>query len=394
MEPLQLKQEMSKELHDILGFWLKHSIDVKHGGFVGQINSDMTAVPEAPKGLVLNARILWTFARAYRHEPKAEYMEMAERALHYLEAHFRDPEYPGYFWMVDYNGRPLQTKKQIYGLAFYLYALSEFILAAGRNDLLPLAEEVFEVVEKGFDPVYGGYVEAYARDWTEEADMRLGAHDQNDKKSMNTHLHVLEAYTNYFRVARTPKLEQQFGRLIGDMLDRIVDLERGHFHLFFDEDWSLKSHHVSYGHDIEGSWLLMEAAELYGDAGLLERTRKAALRMADAVLAEGMDADGAIMWEGDANGVIDTDKHWWGQAEAIVGFVNAWQMSGEERYLKAAAGCWEFTRKHIVDPVHGEWYWKTDRAGNHDPADPKVNEWKCPYHNARACFEIIERISL
>lgn len=393
MEPLQLKQEMSKELHDILGFWLKHSIDVKHGGFVGQINSDMTAVPEAPKGLVLNARILWTFARAYRHEPKAEYMEMAERALHYLEAHFRDPEYPGYFWMVDYNGRPLQTKKQIYGLAFYLYALSEFILAAGRNDLLPLAEEVFEVVEKGFDPVYGGYVEAYARDWTEEADMRLGAHDQNDKKSMNTHLHVLEAYTNYFRVARTPKLEQQFGRLIGDMLDRIVDLERGHFHLFFDEDWSLKSHHVSYGHDIEGSWLLMEAAELYGDAGLLERTRKAALRMADAVLAEGMDADGAIMWEGDTNGVFDTDKHWWGQAEAIVGFVNAWQMSGEERYLKAATGCWEFTRKHIVDPVHGEWYWKTDRAGNHDPADPKVNEWKCPYHNARACFEIIERIN-
>lgn len=394
MELLQLKQEMNKELHDILGFWLEHSIDIKHGGFVGQINSDMTVVPDAPKGLVLNARILWTFARAYRHEPKPEYREMAERALHYLEAYFRDPEYPGYFWMVDYSGYPLQTKKQIYGLAFYLYALSEFILASGRNDLLPLAEEVFEVVEKGFDPVHGGYVEAYARDWTDEGDMRLGIHDQNDKKSMNTHLHVLEAYTNYFRIARTPKLEEQFGRLIGDMLDRIIDEESGHFHLYFDEDWSLKSRHVSYGHDIEGSWLLMEAAELYGDAELLERTRKAALRMADAVLAEGMDDDGAIMWEGDATGVFDTDKHWWGQAEAIVGFVNAWQMTKEERYLKAATRCWEFTRKHIVDPVHGEWYWRTDRAGNPDPTDPKVNEWKCPYHNGRACFEIIERINL
>lgn len=393
MKPLQLKQEMAEELDNILRFWLEHTVDRKHGGFVGLIRGDMTTVPEAPKGLVLNTRILWTFARAFRHEPKPEYLEMAERALQYLETYFRDPDYPGYFWMVDYKGQPLQTKKQIYGLAFYLYALSELILATGREDLLPLAEEVFEAVELGFDPVHSGYVEACARDWSEDEQEGESIHEQNEKKSMNAHLHVLEAYTNYYRVVQTPKLKERFERLLRDMLDRIVDEENGRFHLYFDGDWTLKSHVTSYGHDIEGSWLLLEAAELFGDPELLERTRNAALKMADAVLANGVDTDGAVMWEGDENGVFDTDKHWWVQAEAVVGFVNAWQMTGDERYWKAAADCWTFTRRHIVDPVHGEWFSRTDREGNPDSHAPKVNEWKCPYHNGRACFEIIERLN-
>ncbi|MEW9700195.1 AGE family epimerase/isomerase [Paenibacillus sp. SI8] len=393
MNPALLKQEMSSELEHILQFWMQHTIDRQHSGFYGRIDSDMTVHPEAPKGLVLNARILWTFARAYRHEPKPEYLDIAERALEYLETYFRDSEYPGYFWMVDYQGNPLQTKKQIYGQAFYLYAISEYILATGREDLLNLAEQLFEIVEKSFDPVHGGYLEAYARNWSEEGDLRLGEHDQNDKKSMNTHLHILEAYTNYYRVCKSTKLEKQFHRLIVDTIERIIDLDKGHFHLFFDEDWSLKSNLVSYGHDIEGSWLLLEAAEVLGDPTLIERSKQAALRMAEAVLEEGVDSDGAVMWEGDADRVLDTDKHWWGQAEAVVGFVNAWQLTGEERYWKAAADCWHFIREHIIDKDNGEWYWRTDKGGKPSLAESKVNEWKCPYHNSRACFEIIERLN-
>jgi len=392
LNPTELKHEMSDELAQILHFWIHHTIDRENGGFFGRIDSDMTVRPEAPKGLVLNARILWTFARAYRHDPKPEYLDMAERALEYLEMYFRDREFSGYFWMVDYQGNPLQTKKQIYGQAFYLYGLSEYILATGRNDLLGLAEELFDIVEKSFDPVHGGYIEAYARNWTEEGDLRLGEHDQNDKKSMNTHLHVLEAYTNYYRVCKSPRLEAQFRRLIKDTIDQIIDLDKGHFRMFFDEDWSPKSNLVSYGHDIEGSWLLMEAAEVLGDEELIELSKQASLRMADAVLKEGVDTDGAVMWEGDTSGVLDTDKHWWGQAEAVVGFVNAWQATGEERYWQAAVSSWQFIRGHIIDRENGEWYWRTDKSGKPYLAEAKVSEWKCPYHNSRACFEIIERL--
>lgn len=392
MNTARLQHEMALELDRILDFWITHTVDRQNGGFIGCIDSDMTARPEAPKGLVLNARILWTFARAYRRNPKPEYLFMADRALNYLETVFRDPEYPGYFWMVDAKGNPLQTKKQMYGHAFYLYGLSEFILATGKKELLPMADELFGLVERSYDPVHGGYLEAYARDWSEAGDLRLGEHDQNDKKTMNTHLHILEAYTAYYRISKSPKLELQFRRLIADTLDYIVDIKNGHFRLFFDENWSVKSNLVSYGHDIEGSWLLMEAAEALGDAGLLERSRKAAVRMAEAVLAEGVDADGAVMWEGDGQRVLDTDKHWWGQAEAVVGFVNAWQMTGEERYWHAAEACWRFIRENILDRNNGEWYWKTDRQGTPSLAEAKVNEWKCPYHNARACMEIMERL--
>jgi mannobiose 2-epimerase len=392
MQPQQLLQEMSVELDDILQFWLTHTQDHMNGGFIGRIDSDMTVHPQAPKGLVLHARILWSFARAYRHEPRPEYRMIADRALHYLETRFRDPLHPGFFWTVDHLGQPLDTKKQIYGQAFYLYGITEYILATGRTELLDVAEELFEVIEKSFDPVHSGYVDVFARNWSRDDSLRLGEQDQNAVKTMNTHLHILEAYTNYFRVCRSSRLESQLRRLLEDTLQHIVNRENGHFLMFFEEDWTSMSDIISYGHDIEGSWLLLEAAEVLGDEALLTRTREIALQMADAVLREGVDTDGGVMWEGDASGVLDGDKHWWGQAEAVVGFLNAWQLSGEDRYWQAAANCWSFTRDHILDRTNGEWFWKTDRAGTPAQEDPKVSEWKCPYHNSRACFEIITRL--
>lgn len=392
MQSSQLAHEMSLELDRILQFWLTHTQDHTNGGFIGRIDSDMTVHPQAPKGLVLNARILWTFARAYRHDPRPEYLAMADRALQYLEDCFQDREHPGYFWMVDDLGQPLETKKQMYGQAFYLYGITEYILATGREELLDLAEKVFAVVERSYDPVHGGYLDVFTRDWTVDDSLRLSELDQNVKKTMNTHLHILEAYTNYFRVRKDAKLEAQLRQLLEVTLQHIIDGENGHFLLYFNEDWTSTSDIISYGHDIEGSWLIMEAAEVLGDEELLARTRQIALRMAEAVRQEGVDPDGAVMWEGNADGVLDGDKHWWGQAEAIVGFVNAWQMTGEQRYWQAAADCWKFTREHIVDQVNGEWFWKTDRAGAPALDEAKVNEWKCPYHNSRACFEIISRL--
>lgn len=390
------RTELEHELKDnILGFWIRHAKDEENGGFVGEIRSDMTVVKEADKGLVLNARILWSFSSAYRVYGDAVYLEMAERAYKALDEWFRDREHGGLFWMVDYQGRPSQDKKQVYGQAFVIYALSEYVRAGGprSEEALAWAEEIYRLLEKyAYDPVHLGYVEALARDWRETDDLSLSGKDLNERKSMNTHLHVLEAYTNLYRVWKPAGLRAKLAELIDVHLDHIVDSSNHHFLLFFDDQWVSKTGHVSYGHDIEGSWLLCEAAEVLGDPDRLARVRKEALAMADATLREGVDPDGAVLNESDGAGHLDDTKDWWPQAEAMVGFLNAYQLSGDERFLKAAEASWSFIKEYIVDHEFGEWHWQVSRQGVPATDRAKVDPWKCPYHNSRACFEGLERL--
>lgn len=389
-----LQAKATAELQRILDFWLRHAPDEERGGFHGAIANDLTIDRDAPKGLVLCARILWTFSRAYLHEPRAAYREMADRALSYLQAHFRDAEFGGYYLSVDTAGRPLRTKKQVYGQAFVLFGLSEYVLATGCQEVLELVREQFHTIESIRDTVHGGYLEAFTREWAVETDMRLGENDLNEQKSMNTHLHLLEAYTNALRVLRTPDVEHSLAAMIDIVVGRIVDPRTAHFRLYFDEGWTVKSDLVSYGHDIEGSWLLVEAAELLGDPGRLAQARTLALRMVAAVARDGMAPDGSLLNEGDSTGIVDDDRHWWPQAEAVVGLINAYQLSGNRDYLLAAAKTWAYIERYLLDYRHGEWFWKVDRHGVPDDRKFKVDEWKCPYHNSRACFEIIERLSV
>lgn len=388
------RSELEEEVkQNILGFWMKHTPDTVNGGFLGEIGSGMQVNPEADKSLVLNARILWTFASAYRLYREPQYLATAERAYHYLLKHFSDSEYGGMYWMVDAQGRPAQTKKQIYGIAFVIYALAEYHRAAHVPEALEHAVGLFRTIEKyGYDPVHKGYIEALSREWEMTDNLTLSDKDMNEKKSMNTHLHILEAYTGLMRVWPAEELRIKLAELITVMLDHIVDSQGRHFLLFMDEEWRVKSDHVSYGHDIEGSWLLFEAAEVLGDPVLLERVKRVAVSMAEAVLLEGIDADGGIFNEAVPEGLLGRDKDWWPQAEAVIGFYNAYQLTKDERYLEAAGNAWSFIRRFIVDHEHGEWYWGVDE--HHQPMlrEPKVGAWKCPYHNSRACFEMIERL--
>ncbi|MNO39449.1 Cellobiose 2-epimerase [compost metagenome] len=396
-------EEWRKQLEDelkgnILGFWMEHTLDETYGGFVGEIDNQMNVVAGAEKSLVLNARILWTFASAYRIYGTADYLTMAERAYDYLTQYFTDAEYGGLFWMVDEHGAPSQPKKQIYGLAFAIYALAEFHHATGRADALQQAVDLFHIVEKyGYDPIYKGYIEALSREWQMTDNLSLSSKDMNEKKSMNTHLHVLEGYTGLYRVWKSEELKSKLSELIETMLDHIIDADGKHFHLFLDEEWTVKSGSISFGHDIEGSWLLVEAAEVLEDEALLHRVRQVAISMAEAVLAEGIAEDGGIWNEADMSGFIDKSKEsrdWWPQAEAIVGFYNAYQLTGDPRFLEAAENAWNFTDKYIVDHKFGEWYWGIDEALQPLANAPKVSAWKCPYHNSRACFEMIARLSI
>ena len=389
---MRLSMSMSQELDSILAFWSKETVDERQGGFYGEISSGMDVHYDAPKGLVLNARILWTFASACRHRFTPRYRALADRAYRYLLDYFLDSKHGGYYWSVDSTGEKLNGKKQIYGQAFVVYAFAEYYRATGLPQALEHAQTLFRLIEeKGCDRVHGGYFEAYAEDWSATDDYSLSSKDLNESKSMNTHLHVLEAYTNLYRIWPSDTLRNQLAALIDVTAERIVDPASGHFRLFFDDEWHVKSDHISYGHDIEGSWLLLEAAETLGEPELIARMQQLAVRMAEAVYMRGLDDDGALFNEAGPHGLIDDAKDWWPQAEAVVGFVNAYGLTNDERYLTAALRAWEFIERYMIDRVHGEWHEQLSRDRKPNAAKNKVDAWKCPYHNARACLEIIER---
>lgn len=402
MNFLELREETLHALeHNILPYWINNMVDHQQGGFYGQITGDEQVMPEAEKGAVLNCRILWTYASAYRLLGKAEYLEMATRAKRYVIDHFYDKTFGGIYWSVDYTGQPLDTKKQIYALGFAIYGLSEYYRATNDAEALTYAIHLFESIEQhSFDRVKNGYYEALDREWNEMADMRLSEKDANERKTMNTHLHILEPYTNLYRVWKDERLKTQLQNLIELFVEKIYNPETGHLQLFFDEDWQSKYNMFSYGHDIEGSWLIHEAALELGDAALLAKVEPIIKHIAVAA-AEGLLPDGSMIYERTLGELTDaghpsadhtdTDRHWWVQAEAIVGYINLYQHFGDEDALNKALMCWAFTKEHLLDNVHGEWFWSVSKEGTINTENDKAGFWKCPYHNGRMCMEIKER---
>jgi cellobiose epimerase len=389
-----LRDAMDRDLREnVLPFWIRDVVDEEQGGFRGHVSDEGVADPLAPKGGVLCARILWTYSAALRRTAEAAHRRMADRAFAYLCESFRDAEHGGTFWMLDHAGRPLADRKQTYALAFSLFGLTEYHLATGSAEALEEAIALHRTLEsRAADPDHGGYWEARARDWGPLEDVRLSEKDLNAPKSMNTHLHVMEGYASLLRVWDDPGLRDRLCALVALHLDRIVDPATGHLLLFFDEKWAPLSRSVSYGHDIEASWLLVEAAAVAGEPALARRARASAVRMARATLAEGVDTEhGGIFAERGEDGRLDDDKHWWMQAEAVVGFLNAFELTGDEPFLEAAERAWAFVSSFVIDRERGEWRWRVRRDGSRIPGLPKVEPWKCPYHNSRAALEVAER---
>ena len=395
MDLQQLKREVEEELtRNILPFWMDKMTDNVHGGFYGRMTGTDVLVPEAEKGAVLNARILWTFSAAYRLLGREEYLATATRAKRYLIDHFYDKEYGGVYWSLDCEGRPLDAKKQIYALGFAIYGLSEYHRATGDQEALDYAIRLFDSIEQhSFDPRLNGYCEALARDWGELADMRLSDKDENERKTMNTHLHILEPYANLYRVWKDERLQRQLRNLIVLFTDKILNPATGHLELFFSDDWRSKYRIISYGHDIEASWLIHEAALVLGDKALLEKVEPL-VKFIAAAAGEGIAPDGGMVYETFVDKAqTDTDRHWWVQAENVVGHVNLYQHFGDEVALQKAFRSWDFIKQHLVDHEHGEWHWSIHADGTVNVVDDKAGFWKCPYHNGRMCMEIMERFA-
>jgi len=378
----------------ILPFWCGPALDKERGGWMAWLSNDLQPDRSQPKGLIVNSRILWAFSAVHRTHPDPLYREMADRAFEVVTQRFWDHDRGGAFWRLTDEGEVLDDSKKIYGQAFCIYALSEYHLAFGASNALDRATELFQLIEQhAHDHEYGGYFEVRNRDWSEAgSDARLSEKDMNEKKSMNNHLHVLEAYTNLYRVWKDPRVAERLHELIRLFEGRILDTQTHHFHHFFDEQWKVRSDTYTFGHDIEGSWLLCEAAEALGDEPLVERVRALGVRMAAAALAGGVDADGGLCYEGKDGQVVDHGRECWPQAEALVGFINAWQVSGDAMYLQSACRVWEYIQQHLVDRLHGEWFWRIKEDGTPDDQLPKVSEWKGPYHASRACLEAAQRL--
>jgi mannobiose 2-epimerase len=377
-----------------LPFWCGPALDRKNGGWMAWLSNDLKPDRSQPKGLIVNSRILWAFSAAHMARPESVYAEMAERAFDFLMSKFWDAQHGGAFWRLDDTGEVIDDSKKTYGQAFYIYALTEFHRAFGNPAALERAKELFELVERhAHDAKSGGYTEVCNRDWSPAgADARLSEKDMNEKKSMNNHLHVLEAYTNLYRAWPEPCVAERLRELIDIFLARILDAHTNHLHHFFNEQWEVRSDTYTYGHDIEASWLLCEAAEGLGDAKLLARVRAVALPMADVVLREGIAHDGALCYEGKSGEIIDPGRECWPQAEALVGFLNAFELSGDEKFFAAARRVWDYIENNLVDRVHGEWFWRINPDGQPDSQLPKVSEWKGPYHATRACLETMKRL--
>ncbi len=393
LEPAVYRQQMEAELAEILQFWVTHSLDNERGGFIGRITGAGVPDPAAPKGGVLNARILWTFSAAYRHTKNKQYLALAHRAYDYLMAHFWDREYGGVYWSVAADGSPLETRKQVYGQAFALYGLSEYYRTTSRPDVLSACKSLYDWIEKhSFDPKQGGYFEAFTREGGMLNHSQLSAKDQNDPKTMNTHLHVLEAYANVYRIWPDEGLARQLRRLLQTFRQHIIDPHTYHQGLFFSANWKPTADLVSYGHDIEAAWLLLEAAEVLGDKKLIQEMKIVAVEMARAV-GKTIEPDGSLLYElNRTTGHADTHREWWVTAEAMVGFLNAYQLTGDKTFYEQSVCSWQFAQENLLDKPAGEWRWGV--FADHSPMvkNDKIGFWKCPYHNSRACLEVMERL--
>lgn len=422
-EQLQLmKQEMQDVVeNNILRFWQDKMVDHENGGFYGRMDGTNVLHPEAEKGSILNARILWSFSAAYRVLKKPEYLKMATYAKEYFIEHFLDQEYGGVYWSIDYMGIPLNTRKQFYAIGFAIYGLSEYARATGDREALDYALQLYDCIEEhALDREYNGYIEACTREWDEIADMRLSELDANYPKSQNTHLHIIEPYTNLLRclkelhaqescdyvptigsvlpvgvtipVETIMAVEASLRNLIGIFTDRILNSETHHLDLFFEMDWTRGAGQLeSYGHDIECSWLMHEAALVLNDAEVLKKMEQIVQMVAKAS-EKGLNLDGSMIHEANVDtGHVDDDLHWWVQAEAVVGFANIYQYFGDENALDKSWRCWDYIKRNLIDYEHGEWYWSRHADGILNTIDDKAGFWKCPYHNSRMCLEIIER---
>ncbi|MBR5420054.1 MAG: AGE family epimerase/isomerase [Lachnospiraceae bacterium] len=387
---MAMLEEVRQELTGhIIPFWLKLK-DEEYGGYYGLLDFDLKLDTKAEKGCILNNRIIWFFSAAYVLLKDPELLSAARHAYDFLRKYCLDREYGGVYWSMSYDGKPLDTTKHTYNQAFCIYALSAYYEASGDKEALEEAYKLFEVIE-GKCRDEGGYLEAYDRKFEPASNEKLSENGVMATRTMNTLLHVFEAYTELYRVDKDPRVAERLYWILDCFADKIYNPALRRQEVFFDHEYNTLIDLYSYGHDIETSWLIDRGLEVLGekeDNRLYGITRI----LAQNVKKEAF--DGHSMANECERGIVNADRIWWVQAETVVGFINAYQKDTEQvGFLEGARAEWEFIREHVVDSRPGsEWYNAVTAAGQPDPLKrPIVEPWKCPYHNGRMCIEVLRR---
>lgn len=391
-----LKNEIQADLlENIIPFWSEYIIeDDDRDGFINRMTYDGRVINEADKSIVLHSRLLWSYSACYKHTGQERLKKLAYRAYHYLNRYFWDEKNGGVYWKLNANGRVLVSRKYLYAQAFALYGYSEFYGAFNQPDALLYVRDIVNCIEKyAADANYNGYVEVFTDTWQKYDDARLSDEEENYTKSTNTHLHIMEAYANVLKYWKDDRLKQRLHNIVSLFESHIARPDHQSLYPFFYMDWTPASDLVSFGHNIEAAWLLCEAAELAEDNDQIKRIRELSLNISRWVANHGLNPDGSLINELDlhGNGRMDDKRHWWPQAEALVGFMNAYELSEDDIYLDKCRKLWAYIKNNIRDDQFGEWHNCINADGTNCKED-KVSFWKTPYHNSRAGLEIIKRI--
>ncbi len=373
----------------ILPFW-KALKDEEYGGFYGKVDYDLNVYRDNEKGGILNSRILWFFSNSYLTLRDSDDLEYARHAYNQLVDKFIDKEYGGVYWSVTYDGTPLDTTKHTYCQAFAIYALSSFYDASKDEGALKLAYELYEMVEsKCRDEL--GYLEAFKRNFEPESNEKLSENGVEAGRTMNTLLHMYEAYTELYRVDGNPQVKERLLEMIDIIENKMYNPEVPRQEVFFDKEWNSIIDLHSYGHDIEAAWLIDRGLDVIGDEELTARISVITKALTECIYKKAYTKEG--VWNEEERGVVDKRKIWWVQNESVVGFINGFERDNNKtEYLEAARSIWEFCEKFQIDKRSGsEWFGTLDENNNPLVEEDIAGPWKCPYHNGRMCFEVIRR---
>ena len=385
-----LRDEIREHLTQcIIPFWERMK-DGEYGGFYGYMGYDLELDKRAVKGCILNSRILWFFSNAYMLLGDKELLSYAKHSFEFLKDHCIDRKYGGVYWSVTYDGQPCETIKHTYNQAFAIYALSSYYRASGDKEALEIADKLFDLIESVCRDDKG-YLESFTEDFNPEDNEKLSENGVTAARTMNTLLHVFEAYTEFYAASGLEKAGRCMRQILDIFAEKVYDPDKKRQEVFFDEDWNSLIDLHSFGHDIETAWLVDRGCEILGDVGYTEKMRPITKALEECVFEKAY--HNCSLANEAESGTVDTTRVWWIQAEAMVGYMNAYQKYPEHKeYLDAVGDIWDFIKKYIIDKRGGsEWFWCVDESGAPTDGKPIADPWKCPYHNGRMCIEIIRR---
>ncbi len=388
---MNMKEEIKDQLvSSIIPFW-KNLRDDEFGGYYGYMGYNLKLDKKAEKGCILNSRITWFFSNAYTLLKDESLLKEADHGYAFLKDHCIDKENGGIYWSMNYDGTPLDTTKHTYNQAFCIYALSSYYEASGKKEALDLAKQLFHMIEEKCTDDQG-YLEAFTRDFQPESNEKLSENGVLAEKTMNTLLHVLEAYTELYRVSKDEQVKEKLKWIMDVFADKVYNPKLKRQEVFFDKNYNSIIDLHSYGHDIETAWLMDRSLEILDDDAYTNRLSPITKALTENIYKVAFDGH-SLSNECD-KGVVDTNRVWWVQAETVIGFLNGYEKDpSKTEYKEAAEATWQFIKDYVIDKRPGsEWFWLVRQDGTPVEGEPIVEPWKCPYHNGRMCMEVIRRL--